>query len=154
MRYLSPDCLYIILKLLILSTFAVITLFPFGSLPFSIGFTPTFLDLALVGLFFVWILPYILGEEQRIIATPVGGGVAVFALLAVAAFVAGLSHGVVTTYLIRHFTEVLLSIATFFLVVNTVKDVKRLQYLLRLADPDDHSCCDDWHYSYIFCLKH
>lgn len=36
-----------------------------------------------------------------------------------------------TTYLIRHFAEVLLSIATFFLVVNTVKDIKRLQRLLR-----------------------
>lgn len=114
-----------------IGTFAVITLLPFGSLPFSIGFTPTFLDLTLLGLFFVWLLPYVLGEEQRIIATPVGGGVLIFALFAVAAFIAGLSHGVVTTYVIRHFVEVLLSIASFFLVVNTVKEVKRLRILLR-----------------------
>ena len=114
-----------------IGTLTVIALLPFGSLPFSIGFTPTFLDLALVGLFVVWLLPYVLGEEQHITATPVGGGVLVFALFAVAAFVAGLSHGVVTTYLLRHFVEVLLSIAAFFLVVNTIKDVKRLRYLLR-----------------------
>jgi O-antigen ligase len=114
-----------------IGTLAVIALFPFGSLPFSIGFTPTFLDLALVGLFVVWLLPYLLGEEQRIFTTSVGGGVLLFGLLAVAAFIAGLSHGVVTTYLIRHFVEVLLSIASFFLVVNTIKDHTRLRRLMR-----------------------
>ncbi|MDF1516072.1 MAG: O-antigen ligase family protein [Anaerolineae bacterium] len=114
-----------------LGVFAIITLFPFGSLPFSIGFTPTFLDLALVGLYVVWLLPYVLGDEQRFISTPVGSGVAAFGLLAIAAFVAGLSHGVVTTYLIRHFAEVLLSIGSFFLVVNTVKDINRLQNIVR-----------------------
>lgn len=120
------------IEIAFISTLAIITLFPFGSLPFSIGFTPTFLDLALVGLYFVWLLPYLLGEEQQIVATPVGGGVLVFALLAIAAFVAGLSHGAITSYLIRHFAEVLLSIAIFFLVVNTVKDVKRLRFLGRM----------------------
>jgi O-antigen ligase len=114
-----------------ISTLAIIAMLPFGSLPFSIGFTPTFLDLALVGLYFVWLMPYVLGEEKRFIATPVGSGVLIFALFAIAAFVAGLSHGTVTTYLIRHFTEVLLSITSFFLIVNTVKDVKRLRCLLR-----------------------
>ncbi len=120
------------IEIAFLSTLVIITLFPFGSLPFSIGFTPTFLDLALVGLFFVWILPYALGEEQQIIGTSIGGGVLAFALLAIAAFVAGLSHGAITSYLVRHFTEVLLSIATFFLVINTVTDVERLRFLGRI----------------------
>jgi O-antigen ligase len=108
-----------------------LTLLPFGSLPFKIGFTPTFLDLALGGLFVVWLLPYMLGEREEIIATPVGAPILAFALLAVVAFIAGLAHGALTSYLIRHFAEVLMSIAAFFLVVNTVQDVGRLRRLLR-----------------------
>jgi len=114
-----------------LGVFGVLTLLPFGSLPFEIGFTPTFLDLALGGLFAVWLLPYVLGEREEIIATPVGAPILAFALLAVVAFIAGLAHGALTSYLIRHFAEVLMSIATFFLVVNTVQDVGRLRRLLR-----------------------
>jgi hypothetical protein len=33
--------------------FAIVGLLPFATLPFKIGFTPTFLDLALLALFFV-----------------------------------------------------------------------------------------------------
>jgi O-antigen ligase len=114
-----------------LGVFGILTLLPFGSLPFKIGFTPTFLDLALGGLFVVWLLPYMLGEREEIIATPVGAPILAFALLAVVAFIAGLAHGALTSYLIRHFAEVLMSIAAFFLVVNTVQDVGRLRRLLR-----------------------
>lgn len=110
---------------------AVVALLPFGSLPFRIGFTPTFLDLALLGLFGTWILALLLSEEQALIATPVGGPVLAFALLAVVAFVAGLSHGALTTYLVRHFAEVLMSIGLFYLVVNTVRDTGRLGRVLR-----------------------
>ncbi len=110
---------------------AVITLLPFASLPFSIGFKPTFLDLALGGLFFVWILPYLLGEEQRFDATPLGAPVIVFALLAIGTFVAGLGHAALTVTLIRRFVETLLSLTLFFLVVNTVQDAGRLGRLMR-----------------------
>jgi O-antigen ligase len=119
------------LNIAYLGVFGVLTLLPFGSLPFEIGFTPTFLDLALGGLFAVWLLPYALGEREELIATPVGAPILAFVLLAVVAFIAGLAHGALTSYLIRHFAEVLLSIATFFLVVNTVRDVGRVRLLLR-----------------------
>ncbi|MFP4394627.1 MAG: O-antigen ligase family protein [Anaerolineales bacterium] len=114
-----------------LGVIGIVTLLPFASLPINIGFTPTFLDMALGGLFFVWSLSYALGEEQSFLATPAGGPVFVFALFAIVSFVAGLSHGAMTTYLIRHFAEVLLSIALFYLVVNTVRDVGRLRRLMR-----------------------
>lgn len=109
----------------------IITLLPFASLPFSIGFIPTFLDLALVGLFVVWLLPYFLGEEQRFEVTPLGGLVLVFAVLAVGTFVAGLGHAALTVTLIRRFAETLLSLALFYLVVNSVRDVGRLGRLMR-----------------------
>jgi len=119
------------LEIAYLGVFGVLTLLPFGSLPFDIGFIPTFLDLALGGLFAVWLLPYVLGEQEEVIATPVGAPILAFVLLAVVAFIAGLAHGALTSYLIRHFAEVLLSIATFFLVVNTIQSGDRLRRLLR-----------------------
>jgi hypothetical protein len=109
----------------------IITLLPFASLPFSIGFKPTFLDLALGGLFVVWALPYLLGEEQRFEATPLGALVLVFGVLAVGTFVAGLGYAALTVTLIRRFAETLLSLALFYLVVNTVRDAGRLGRLMR-----------------------
>ncbi|HNT73982.1 MAG TPA: O-antigen ligase family protein [Anaerolineae bacterium] len=114
-----------------LGVIGIIALLPFASVPFDLGFTPTFLDLTLLALFAVWALPYILGEEQRFVMTPVGGAVLAFMLMAIGAFVSGLSHGALTSYLVRHFAEVLLSIALFYLVVNTVRDVARLRSLMR-----------------------
>ncbi len=114
-----------------LGVIGIIVLLPFASVPFDLGFTPTFLDLTLLALFAVWGLPYVLGEEQRFVGTPVGGAVLAFMLMAIGAFVSGLSHGSLTSYLLRHFAEVLLSIALFYLVVNTVRDTGRLQRLMR-----------------------
>lgn len=110
----------------------ITALLPFGSLPFKVGFTPTFLDLALLALFGLWLVPIMLGRDPDWVATPLDGPVLAFLLLAIGSFVAGLSHGALTSYLLRHFVEILLSIATFFVVVNLVRDVARLERLLRV----------------------
>jgi hypothetical protein len=47
----------------------VVFLIPFASLPFSIGFKPTFLDLALGALFFVWLFKLIIGQQEEFIAS-------------------------------------------------------------------------------------
>ena len=61
-----------------LGVIAVITLLPFGSLPFKIGFTPTFLDLALGMLFVAWLLPLAVKEQPQFIGTSVGAAVLAF----------------------------------------------------------------------------
>lgn len=109
----------------------IVTLLPFAALPIQVGFKPTFLDGALGALFFAWLAPVALNRTWRPIATPVGGPVLAFMLLAIGSFVAGLSHSAVTSYIVRHFAEVLLSIALFYLVVNTVREVGRLERLTR-----------------------
>jgi len=109
----------------------VVCLLPFASFPFDIGFTPTLLDGAMGALFFVWALQIATGVQREFVGTSLGLPVAVFAMLAVGSFVFGLSHGPLTSYVLRHFGEVLLSIALFFLVVNTVRDVGRLGRLVR-----------------------
>ena len=109
----------------------VVCLLPFASLPFDIGFTPTFLDVALGALFVVWTLQVATGLQRRFVGTALGLPVVVFLLLAVGAFVFGLAHAPVTSYLLRHFAEILLSVALFFLVVNTVGDGARLRRVVR-----------------------
>jgi O-antigen ligase len=119
------------IELAYIAVIGIVTMLPFASLPFSIGFTPTFLDLALGGLFFVGVLPYLLGEEQRLVTTPLGGPVLVFAFLGVGSFVAGLANGALTVTLLRRFAETLMSLALFYFVVNTVRDVARVRRLMR-----------------------
>jgi len=109
----------------------VVCLLPFASFPFEIGFTPTFLDAALGALFLIWALQIATGAQQEFIGTPLGLPIAVFMLLAVGSFVFGLAHAPLTSYVLRHFAEILLSVALFFLVVNTVRDARRLRRIVR-----------------------
>jgi O-antigen ligase len=51
-------------------------------------------------------------------------------LLAIASFVAGLSHAYLDQYVLRHFAEILLSIGLFFVVVNCVRTQKQLRMLV------------------------
>jgi hypothetical protein len=113
----------------------VVCLLPFASFPFDLGFTPTLLDAALGALFLVWLLQIASGAQETLVATPLGLPVVVFMLLALGAFVFGLGHvplalGFLQTYL-RRFAEVMLSVALFFLVVNTVRDDGRLRRAVR-----------------------
>jgi hypothetical protein len=94
---------------------------PFASLPFSIGFKPTFLDAALGAIFFVWLFKLVIGQQDDFVASPIGLFVGLFALLAVFSFVNGLSHSPASTFLIRRFGEILIGIALFFVCVNTVR---------------------------------
>jgi hypothetical protein len=113
------------------TTIGVICLLPFASFPFDIGFTPTFLDAAMGALFLIWALQIATGIQREFVGTSLGLPIGVFMLLAVGSFVFGLSHAPLTSYILRHFGEILLSVALFFLVVNTVRDGERLRSIVR-----------------------
>lgn len=113
-----------------------VCLLPFASFPFDVGFTPTFLDAVLGALFFVWLIQLAGGKQETLVATPLGLPVLGFMLLAVGTFIFGLRHvplalGYLQTY-VRRFAEVMLSVALFFLIVNTVRDTQRLRRLVRI----------------------
>ncbi|MEA3339984.1 MAG: O-antigen ligase family protein, partial [Chloroflexota bacterium] len=109
----------------------VVCLLPFASFPFSIGFTPTLLDAALGVLFLIWVLQIATGAQHEFVGTALGLPVAVFMLLAIGSFIFGLSHAPLTSYVLRHFGETLLSVGLFFLVLNTVRDAARLERVAR-----------------------
>ena len=104
---------------------------PFASLPFSIGFKPTFLDVALGALFFVWLIKLAIGQERLFIASPLGGAVALFLLLAIFSFLYGLTHSAANTFLMRRFVEILLGISLFFVAVNTVRTHAEVVWVTR-----------------------
>jgi O-antigen ligase len=110
----------------------LICLLPFGALPFKIGFTPTFLDIAFICLYLVWLLRIATGKEASLVAGPLGRPVAVFMLLACASFVAGMGHSALNQYVVRHFAELLLSIGLLFVVLNTVRTPEQMRTLVRL----------------------
>ncbi len=114
----------------LLALIGLICLLPFGALPFKIGFTPTFLDLALIAIYFVWIVRIARGKTGRFVATPLGLPIAIFLLLACASFVAGLGHAYLNQYVLRHFVEILLSISLFFVIVNCVRTERQLRVLV------------------------
>ncbi len=110
----------------------IVCLLPFASFPFDIGVTPTFLDAALGTLFLVWVLQIATGRQREFIGTSLGMPILAFMLMAFGSFVFGLTHAPLTPYILRHFAELMLSVALFFLVVNTVRDAGRLRRLTRV----------------------
>lgn len=104
---------------------------PFASLPFSIGFKPTFLDLALGALFFVWIFKVVTGQERRLIASPLGLPVLLFLIMALFSFALGLTHSPPTSFTVRRFAEILLGIALFFVTINSVRTRSELIWVTR-----------------------
>ena len=110
----------------------LICLLPFGALPFKVGFTPTFLDFALIALYFVWLLRIATGKSRGLVGSPLSLPAVVFMLLACASFIAGLGHSALNQYVVRHFAELLLCIGLVFVVLNTVQTPAQMRTLIRL----------------------
>ncbi len=110
-------------------TVAVIYLLPFGTLPLNVGFSPTFLNLALGMLFLVWAARIATGRQGRWVSSPISAFVAIFALATVGAFAAGLGHAQLTATALRQFAEIPLGIMIFFAVLNLVRTRRQVQQL-------------------------
>ncbi len=110
---------------------AVVCLLPFATLPIDIGVTPTFLDLALGSVVGIWVLRLVTGRQRRIVTAPVTLPLILFMLIAIFAFIFGLNNGPLTSNLIRHFAELLLSIGFVLVIVDYCRDWTRLERLVK-----------------------
>jgi len=108
----------------------VICLLPFATVPIDIGFSPTFLDLVMIGLFFVWLCRVALHKDPDFLVTSPTGAVLVFVALSLVSFVAGLSHASLTANIVRHYAEILLSVMLFVLVINMVRTEQQLRVVV------------------------
>lgn len=104
---------------------------PFASLPFSIGFKPTFLDVALGALFFVWLIKLVTGQEREFLGSPIGLLVGLFMLMALFSFLFGLTHSPPTSFTVRRFAEIFIGIGLYFAVINTVRSQAELEWVAR-----------------------
>ncbi|MCC6168626.1 MAG: hypothetical protein IT329_15500, partial [Caldilineaceae bacterium] len=109
----------------------VVFIVPFATLPFDIGFKPSFLDLALGGLFLVWVFKLAIGREREFLPSPLGPAVGLFMLLALFSFALGMSHSAANSFIVRRFAEILLGISLYFVVVNTVRSRAEVIWVTR-----------------------
>ena len=71
---------------------SIICLLPFAALPIDIGFSPTFLDLVLFALFFVWVSRVVTHKEGAFQADSPTLGIVLFAALCVVSAVMLYAH--------------------------------------------------------------
>lgn len=111
---------------------AVVCLLPFATLPFDIGLTPTFLDLALAAVIGVWTLGLVTGRQRTIITSPITLPLLIFILIAVFAFIFGLSNGPLTPTLLRKFAELILSLLFVFVIIDYCRRWQQLERLVKV----------------------
>ncbi len=117
----------------LLALFGVIGLLPFAALPFKLGFRPTFLDVALLAVYFVWVLRVVTRRDRELVGTALGPLVFLFLLMAVFSFANGLRYSRPSMTVIRNFAELALAIAFFFVLVNTLRRRADVDFMARLV---------------------
>lgn len=110
----------------------VVCLLPFAAFPVDIGITPTFLDAAMGAVVGVWALRLATGRQREIVSSPITLPLLAFMLVAVFSFVLGLQNGALTSYLLRHFAEMMLSIGFALVVVDYCRNWERLERIVQL----------------------
>jgi len=111
----------------LLALVAVATLLPFAAIPLPIGFVPTFLDVVELTFFVGWMARLATHPEEKLVPTAVNAPLLTFMGLALVSFV--VSQGV-TQSTARYFVEILLALAMFFGVVNTIRDRQQVRLLV------------------------
>jgi O-antigen ligase len=109
---------------------AVISLLPFSTLPFDIGFTPTFLDLTMGAVFFIYSMQWMTGERRRLASTPVHPFLILFIILTIFNFVAGLRYAGLTSTILRRFAELIMTMVYALVLVDIVRTPRQLRRLI------------------------
>ena len=108
----------------------IVTVIPFGTLPFKAVVTPNFLELVLLALMGVWLLRLLVTPDATLVLTPLGLPVIGFLGLTLFAFVLG-SNGRPDSLLLHNYFKFALAILFFFSVVNCVRDREQARFMLR-----------------------
>ncbi len=111
----------------------VVCLLPFATLPFDIGLTPTFLDLALGSVFAIWALGLVTGRQRTVVMSPLTLPLGLFIIVALFSFIFGLSNGPLTPTLLRKFAELILSLAFVLVVIDFCTTWEHLERLVKVV---------------------
>ncbi len=108
----------------------VTAVLPFGTLPFKVGVTPTFVDLAVGAFVLVYVFQWMTGYRQQFRLTPVHPLVILYMLWLLLAFAMGLRYAPPTSAIIRQFAETLLSISMIFILTDLLREPTALRRLV------------------------
>lgn len=108
----------------------IMMLLPFGTLPFSIGFTPTLIDMALGAFVLIYLMHWMTGRRSDVRLTPVHALIAIYVLWILMAFALGLQYGDMTSLILRQFAESILAFGMAFVLVDLVRDPQTLRRLV------------------------
>jgi polysaccharide biosynthesis protein PslJ len=115
----------------VMLAFAIITLLPFGTLPFKTIITPNLLTLALGGLLMVWGLRMLArSDTYELRLTPLGLPILGFLGFTLFSLIRG-AHGVPDPRTLHNYVKFILGVLFFFSVVNSVRNRKQARVVLR-----------------------
>lgn len=116
----------------IAAVFAIITLLPFGTLPFKAIITPNFLTLALAAVMSVWTLRLLArSDAYDLRLTPVGLPLLGFLGLTLFSLILG-ARGIPDTLTLHNYFKFVLGVLFFFTVVNCVRTREQARFALRI----------------------
>ena len=97
-------------ELALWSTIIIFTLIPFGTLPIKLILTPTFLDITIATVYFVFLAGRLKTNRRPLAFTPAHIPIVIFILLSILSFVLGLGNAVHSPNLFRKFVAYILNI--------------------------------------------
>lgn len=109
---------------------AVVGLLPFATVPFRLGLTPTFLDLAMGAFVLVYLFQWMTGRRHTLRLTPIHALLGLYIMWLLLAFALGLRHAPPTSAILRQFAETLLSLSLVFVLVDLLRDHVDLRRLV------------------------
>jgi len=110
----------------------VICLLPFATIPVDIGLTPTLLDLVLGATIGIWILRLVTGRRRQLETSVITVPIVIFLIATVFTFIFGLANGPLTSNLLRHFAELLLSIGFVLVIVDYYVEWRRIERIIKV----------------------
>lgn len=108
----------------------VITLLPFGALPFKVAITPTFLELMLIGVLSITVLRLLAVPEYDVRLTALGGPVLLFLGCTIFSLVIG-ANGLPDNLTLHNYVKFVLAVLLFFAVLNVVRTRDQMRWALR-----------------------
>ncbi len=119
-------------ELALWSTIIIFTLIPFGTLPIKLILTPTFLDITIATVYFVFLAGRLKTNRRPLAFTPAHIPIVIFILLSILSFVLGLGNAVHSPNLFRKFVGYVLNIALALIVIEQVHNRDILRRLITI----------------------
>lgn len=114
----------------LIGVIAIITLFPFGALPFKVAVTPAFLELALIGLLAGWLIRLPTDPDRDLRLSILAPAVLLFLGFTVFSLIIG-ANGLPDNMTLHNYVKFVLAVGLFFSVLNCVRTRDEMQLVMR-----------------------